>query len=502
MPNFIFKLATSDLTSIPNYLTSPNTTIRPIINDDNSFANLTHIIVTNGDDTSTITWSWSGFTDNGTTNDGLAIRSVSINLASLNITAFGGIPLSRNSSSAFQNFTGQITATDGPITLSNTNLSQCFLSIQLPSANFGNMNAWNVSGVTNMYYMFGAASNFNQNVSSWNTSNVTTMNAMFQECHSFNQNISSWNTSNVTDMGAMFNFADSFNQDIGGWNTANVTDFMYFLDRCAAFHYPSVGNLNFSSVTNTQFYGFVCGFTVPEYTQFIINLSNNATLPNGLILTDSNYYAQPITLTRYNTSNTAYTYLTTVKGMTILDNVIKFPIPCFLEGSKIQCLDKNTNKDVYIPIQDLRKGDLIKTYKHKYVPLNMIGFSKIFNSGDDERHKDRLYRCTQNQYPDLFEELVITGCHSLLVDKFTQEQREQNLKIFNKIYITDDKYRLPACIDEKTIPYEKDGLFTIYHIALDNNDYYSNYGVYANGLLVETCSKRYLSELSNMTLIE
>ena len=29
-----------------------------------------------------------------------------------------------------------------------------------------------------------------------------------------------------------------------------------------------------------------------------------------------------------------------------------------------------------------------------------------------------------------------------------------------------------------------------------------NYGIYANGLLVETCSKRYLKELSNMNFIE
>jgi hypothetical protein len=43
---------------------------------------------------------------------------------------------------------------------------------------------------------------------------------------------------------------------------------------------------------------------------------------------------------------------------------------------------------------------------------------------------------------------------------------------------------------------------TIYHIALENDDYYMNYGVYANGLLVETCSKRYLKELSRMELIE
>jgi hypothetical protein len=42
----------------------------------------------------------------------------------------------------------------------------------------------------------------------------------------------------------------------------------------------------------------------------------------------------------------------------------------------------------------------------------------------------------------------------------------------------------------------------IYHIALENEDYYMNYGIYANGLLVETCSKRYLSELSDMVMIE
>ena len=33
-------------------------------------------------------------------------------------------------------------------------------------------------------------------------------------------------------------------------------------------------------------------------------------------------------------------------------------------------------------------------------------------------------------------------------------------------------------------------------------NYYGNYGIWANGLLVETCSKRYLKELSGMALIE
>jgi hypothetical protein len=70
-----------------------------------------------------------------------------------------------------------------------------------------------------------------------------------------------------------------------------------------------------------------------------------------------------------------------------------------------------------------------------------------------------------------------------------------------EIYITDNKYRLPACVDERAIVYEKPGTYTIYHLALINNDYLMNYGIYANGLLVETCSKRYLKECSGMDLL-
>jgi hypothetical protein len=70
-----------------------------------------------------------------------------------------------------------------------------------------------------------------------------------------------------------------------------------------------------------------------------------------------------------------------------------------------------------------------------------------------------------------------------------------------EICITDDKYRLPACVDDRAKPYNKTGKFNIYHIALDNDNYYWNYGIYANGLLVESCSLRYLKELSGMTLL-
>ena len=56
--------------------------------------------------------------------------------------------------------------------------------------------------------------------------------------------------------------------------------------------------------------------------------------------------------------------------------------------------------------------------------------------------------------------------------------------------------------DERATVYETAGSYMIYHLALEHDNYYMNYGVYANGLLVETCSKRYMKELSGMKLLE
>jgi hypothetical protein len=169
---------------------------------------------------------------------------------------------------------------------------------------------------------------------------------------------------------------------------------------------------------------------------------------------------------------------------------------CFLENTNI-LTDKG-----YVKIQELRKGHLIKTLKNEYVPLHLIGFRKMYNISTNRRIKDQLYRCTKNDYPELLEDLIITGCHSILVDDFKNDEKQKTIDLVGNTFITDDKYRLPACIDYRTEIYNEKGNHKIYHIALDNDNHYRNYGIYANGLLVESCSIRYLSEYSNMTLIE
>ena len=171
-------------------------------------------------------------------------------------------------------------------------------------------------------------------------------------------------------------------------------------------------------------------------------------------------------------------------------------VPCFKEGSKI-LTDKG-----YVEVEKLRKGDLVQTSVHGFVPIHMIGYTQLEHLNKSERIKDQLYVCSKDEFPEIDEDLIITGCHSILVDDFIDNQREETEKLLSKIYVTDNKYRLPACLDKRTKVYDLVGTYNIYHIALDNENYYKNYGVYANGLLVETCSKRYLKEESKMTLIE
>ena len=223
-------------------------------------------------------------------------------------------------------------------------------------------------------------------------------------------------------------------------------------------------------------------------------LQNSGNLPDFVSGSQFNSIANP---------STAY-YSPGISNPGILGEPLQYftniepsgPITCFKEGTKI-LTDKG-----YTPIQYLRKGTLVKTLKNGYNPIFMIGKKEIYHVASQERIKDQLYKCSKNEYPELFEDLIITGCHSILVNSFKEEQREKIINTLGNICITEGTYRLPACVDDRAIVYETPGKYTIYHFALEHDNYIFNYGVLANGLLVESCSKRYLKEISNMEMIE
>jgi len=174
---------------------------------------------------------------------------------------------------------------------------------------------------------------------------------------------------------------------------------------------------------------------------------------------------------------------------------------CFLRGSKILCL--KDGKEEYMRIEDMRAGTEVKTLNGTYVKVHTIGKSNYNNPDNADRGPNRLFRLTPSNYPELTEDLIVTGCHSILVDKLEPKQKARHLQLMKTLYMTTGKFRLMAFIDEKAEPYQNPGKHEIWHFALENENVVCNYGVYANGgLLVETASIKNMVERSGLVLIE
>jgi len=170
--------------------------------------------------------------------------------------------------------------------------------------------------------------------------------------------------------------------------------------------------------------------------------------------------------------------------------------PCFLEGTTILCQVDGVEK--YVSVEELKNGTLVKTSLDGYKAVVLIGKGTILNPGNNERNENRLYKCSASKYPELKDDLYITGCHSILEFPITEKQKEDTIKHLGKVFVTDKKYRLMACVDERAEPWNSEGTYTIWHFALENPDEKMNYGVYANGLLVESCCIHVLKNKSNM----
>ena len=159
---------------------------------------------------------------------------------------------------------------------------------------------------------------------------------------------------------------------------------------------------------------------------------------------------------------------------------------CFKEDSEILCLIDNEEK--YVKVQEMKPNMLVKTHNEDYVAVDTIGWFMLDNQQNSERHPNGLYELTKEKYPELTNNLILTGNHCILVDKL--HAQPLNTYKFARHAKLHNKHKLPCVANEHAIPYKKEGLHKIWSFCLQSEDKTKNFGIYANGMLVESTNKQ------------
>jgi hypothetical protein len=255
-----------------------------------------------------------------------------------------------------------------------------------------------------------------------------------------------------------------------------------------------------------EFYETINGSTNFNNNIFAdVDFSFNRYINNNdfeMVVNSMNYYSNP----SFPNYNPTYAYFKFYKdsdfSLNIIFNenkeaVVQYDVlftiqsisdpTCFNEGTKILCLNKNFEEE-YILIENLRKGDLVKSYKHGYRKIDLIGKNIMINN--PEKFNECMYKMEKTEENGLIEDLIVTGGHSILVDDLGNF-KEENDKIFGRSIMIDDKYLLLSAVSNDFKKLENTDLYTYYHFILENNgNNDERFGVCANGILTETSSKK------------
>jgi hypothetical protein len=287
-------------------------------------------------------------------------------------------------------------------------------------------------------------------------------------------------------------------------------------------------NINYFEVYNQPSQLFLLNnfyFIDPSQTTLGVGvylLGVNSFFTNGetytLTLNDGGtnvYQSQPFTVTQnltyqisfnfnvtggFAASDLYFGYINTFTEGTY--NSLDIQLSCYLEGTKIQLAD-----DRYVPIEELEEGELVKVFFNKGIsslPIKKVLKNRIHNTPYNKA-SNKLYIYRKEKNPRLFEDLVITGGHSLVVDQLSAQQAADTKKIWNTLHKINDKYLLLASVNEQMEEYTQEGFFSVYHIVLDQplkefeseseGGYSDQYIINSNGVFSETMSLAYYLDL-------
>jgi hypothetical protein len=178
---------------------------------------------------------------------------------------------------------------------------------------------------------------------------------------------------------------------------------------------------------------------------------------------------------------------------------------CFSEGTKILCYKQLANslicilREEYRLVQDLKVGDLVKSYKHGYRKISKVlnGFIKNNPNGNG----DCMYKMKKTQDNGLIEDLVLTRNHAILVDKLTENEKKETEN--DEKIIIDDLLCLITGKSDKFEKVQNTNFYNYYHFSLDSDgDNDRRFGVWANGLLVELPSNNMMDNVLKTGILD
>jgi hypothetical protein len=175
---------------------------------------------------------------------------------------------------------------------------------------------------------------------------------------------------------------------------------------------------------------------------------------------------------------------------------------CFKEKTLILCLINKKLK--YLPIENLNQFTYVYTKNNGFKRIKFLIKMRLLNTSCRTINKLYVMKKEKNQ---IIDNLYVTGSHAILKDSLTEVENNKMNRLLEKIKETykrqmDDKHKLIACFDKLFEEYNEQGYFNIYHIILENNgDVEKNYGIYANGLLVESTNEKTIEKDIDIELI-
>lgn len=168
---------------------------------------------------------------------------------------------------------------------------------------------------------------------------------------------------------------------------------------------------------------------------------------------------------------------------------------CFNKGTKILCIVDDIEQ--YIPIEQLKNGDLVKTYLHGYRKIDNV-MRSIFKN-DTSYFQKSMYKMSKRD--NMLDDLIVTGGHSILVDSYdSDEVKNEHKHLFGgELDPIDDKFLLLAGKSKLFEQIQGDELFDIYHLCLegDTPEHDKRYGIWANGVLTESTYKKIIYDVLN-----